>query len=159
MAVGEAKTLPTPKPIMYNPVVSATCETETSKSLATFVKPAARTGVIPPPTMQYSPRDNSAQSLCHAGQLSGSLWESSGCGSRMIAPSGVFFLFACEDDVRAIGVAGNEGTEEVEVRAGAFLMPRGSLRLPVSNRTDPVSDLSMPCLSQRDNMCYQVLHE
>lgn len=42
--------------------------------------------------MQYSPRDSKAESRLHVGQLRGSLSESSGCGSRMILPSEVFFL-------------------------------------------------------------------
>jgi hypothetical protein len=52
IAVGLAKTEPTPIPIMYKPVVSATSGTETSYVSATLVKPAARIGVMPPPTMQ-----------------------------------------------------------------------------------------------------------
>jgi hypothetical protein len=52
MAVGEATILPMPKPSMYRPVVSATCEIETSYVAATSLNPAASTGVMPPPTMQ-----------------------------------------------------------------------------------------------------------
>jgi len=52
IAVGDAKTLPKPRPSIYRPVVSATCGTETLYVAATSLKPAASRGVIPPPIMQ-----------------------------------------------------------------------------------------------------------
>lgn len=142
IAVGEARTEPTPKPIMYNPVVSDTLAVVTWYVDATFVNPAARIGVIPPPTMQYKPSDMRAESLLHIGQLRGSLCESSGCGSRIIAPSFVNFFPLDALDWRdsrwlCTGVGGCEGREEAEVRAGALRRPRGSFRSPVRRRTDP----------------------
>jgi hypothetical protein len=56
----------------------------------------------------------------------------------MIAPSFVFFLssIACED-LRDISVGYGDGKDELEVRAGAFRRPRGSLRWSVRSKTDP----------------------
>jgi hypothetical protein len=53
----------------------------------------------------------------------------------MIAPSFVNFLPRVGFQNTELMV---EGMEEAEVLAGAFRRPRGSLRLPVRRRTDPV---------------------
>lgn len=95
MAVGEATTLPSPRPNMYNPVVKATCGTVTSYVLETSLKPAARTGVMPPPTMQYRPSEINAASRRSCFQFRGSFAESSGCGSNMNLPSFVRLISGC----------------------------------------------------------------
>jgi hypothetical protein len=119
---------------MYSPVVRETRAVVTPYVAATLVKPAARIGVMPPPSMQYKPNERRAVSLFHADQLRGSLCESSGCGSKTMAPSFVNFL-------PRLGLrrydAIVEGIEEAEVLAGAFLRPRGSFRLPVRRSTEP----------------------
>jgi len=95
-------------------------------------------GVIPPPIKQYSPREINALSRCHTGQLSGSLTDSSGCGSSNISPSAVFFCWGGaldREEEREAGVV--EGIEEVEWRSGWCLMPNGSLRLAARRRIVP----------------------
>ena len=83
-------------------------------------------------------------SLRHAGQLSGSFIDTSGCGSKMIFPSFVLCRSSTErsDSARSSGglVSGGngEGNEEADLRAGAFRRPRGSLRLLCDiKRTEP----------------------
>jgi hypothetical protein len=76
-------------------------------------------------------------SRCQAGQLSGSLAESSGWGSRMILPSGVFFFGV------SWGSSGNwlitpVGMDEWDVLAGALRSPRGSLWSEANNNTEPI---------------------
>jgi len=56
--------------------------------------------------------------------------ESSGCGSRIIAPFLVVFLFFASRgawDMR-LSTAGCCGRDEADILAGAFRSPRGSLR-------------------------------
>lgn len=100
------------------------------------MKPAAINGVIPPPIMQYSPSDNKAESLLHTAQFKGSLWESSGWGSRMIWPSCVVFLSSATGRGDS-GLGTPVGSDECEVLAGAFLKPSGSLRPCASSKTEP----------------------
>lgn len=70
-------------------------------------------------------------SLRHAGQLSGSFKESSGCGSRMIFPLAVFFFASIEYAESGPARPGGygEGNEDADVRAGALRRPSGSFRL------------------------------
>lgn len=74
-------------------------------------------------------------SRLHDGQLRGSFMESSGWGSKIIAPSGVFFFSSIErPDSRLLDgglelIRKGEGSDEAEVLAGAICQPRGSLRL------------------------------
>ena len=134
---------------MYNPVVRATLGMETLYVAATFEKPAASTGVIPPPTIQYRPSESSAISLLHDGQFKGSFIESSGCGSSIIFPSAVLFFSSTDCPDRRLDKGGfaledrepggkGEGREETDVLAGALRIPRGSLRLVFDiSRIDP----------------------
>ena len=57
----------------------------------------------------------------------------------MTASSFVFFMssIGCES-LRDISVEYWDGRDELEVRAGAFRRPRGSLRWPVRSKIDPV---------------------
>lgn len=87
-----------------------------------------------------------AVSRRQVGQLSGSLTESSGWGSRMISPLSVFLTVgsAARDVERRRGEVARlvypVAREECEVLAGAWCRPRGSLRLLASRRTDPGSE-------------------
>jgi hypothetical protein len=56
----------------------------------------------------------------------------------MIAPSFVFFLSSIEcEGLRDTKIGYGDGRDELEVRAGAFRRPRGSLRSPARSKTDP----------------------
>lgn len=64
----------------------------------------------------------------------------------MIAPSFVFFLSSIEcEGLWDIEVGYGDGRDELEVLAGAFRRPRGSLRSPVRSKTDPVEKQSEIC--------------
>lgn len=95
---------------------------------------------MPPPTMQYKPRDIRAASLLHEGQFKGSFFESWGCGSRIMVPSAVFF-FPSDDDRRDMGfgeeMLGCGGNEEPDVVGGVLRRPRGSLCSWERRRTEP----------------------
>ena len=95
---------------------------------------------MPPPTIQYSPIEIRAASLLHDGQFRGSFFESSGCGSRIIVPSVVFF-FPSDNDRRGIGfreaMLGCEGKEELDVVAGVLCRPRGLFVSLERRRTEP----------------------
>jgi hypothetical protein len=87
-----------------------------------------------------------AASRRQMAQFSGSLTESSGCGSRMIFPSFVFFvsgrigvLGGVLERVRTVPGRYGEGRDEDDVLAGACCRPRGSFLLATfdSNRTEP----------------------
>ena len=77
-------------------------------------------------------------SLRHEGQFSGSFRESSGCGSKIICPSAVFFFSSigpwferCTPDgsERNGGRAGliEMGKDEEDLRSGVLERPRGAL--------------------------------
>jgi len=55
------------------------------------IHPAARAGACPPPIKQCQPKDSKAASRLHTAQFSGSSGWSSGCGFKIIFPSGVLF--------------------------------------------------------------------
>lgn len=84
--------------------------------------------------------------------------ESSGWGSRIIAPSFVVFLLVC-CDCRRMERGGCTGNELWDVLAGAFRRPSGSLRFPVRRRTEPanVSAGFEQCCPIK--LAHQALHE
>lgn len=140
IAVGLANTDPTPIPIIKRPVVSETRAVGTPKSLATLENPAASTGVMPPPSMQYSPSESKAASRRHVGQLSGSLAESSGCGSKMICSSAVFFLpspWSLSTSGFMRSGASPTGSDECDVLPGALRKPSGSFLWFDKSNTEP----------------------
>lgn len=154
IAVGLANTEPTPIPIIKRPVVSETRAVGMPKSLATLENPAASTGVMPPPIMQYSPSESRAASRRHVGQLSGSLAESSGCGSKMICSSAVFFLPSPWSLLSTSGFmrsgASPTGSDECDVLPGALRKPSGSFLWFDKSNTEPtnilVFDVQQPCV-------------
>lgn len=70
----------------------------------------------------------------------GSFSVSSGCGSRMILPSGVNFTSSVDlalkaEGLRTLGFGTNgEGNEDADVLAGVIRRPKGSFRVVFGNR-------------------------